>query len=96
MAKPTIFCKGCNVRFDRLDWLTNKVCENPDCNCPEIRKTMRATQVAIHRASESSRLVNKIVVTETVIPTGWEEEEDQYYIPIPGVQVINITPSKGR
>ena len=93
---PNITCKQCSKVFSRLDWLTNKVCDNPDCNCPEVKKSMQAANDAINKAKSSSRL-NAIKVTTETIPTGRIVTEDQLVINVPPITTIEITvPRKGK
>jgi hypothetical protein len=92
-----IHCKRCDKDFTRLEWMQNKVCDNPECNCPEIRKTMQQATDVINKAKESSR-VNHIKTTTTTIPTGYIDDVnvDQLEIDVPPITVIEITPPKRK
>ena len=88
-TKAMVHCKKCSKDFTRLDWMTNKVCDNPDCNCPEVKKAMQAAEAAINKAKQTSRTFIKI--TTTTMPTQRDETKDQMYIQVPPVTVIDVT-----
>jgi hypothetical protein len=88
-------CKRCDKTFDRLDWMTNKVCDNPDCNCPEIQKSMKAANDAINKAKTTSRINTIKIVTET-IPTERDESKKQYVMDAAPITSITVTPPKGK
>jgi len=94
-SSPNIHCKWCDTTFTRLDWMTKKICDNPNCNCPEVKKAMRAATTAINKAMDSSK--NEITVKEYVIPDNYDEAlgEHQLMIECPPVMVIDIKPNKG-
>lgn len=93
-SKAMIHCKPCDKHFTRLDWMKNKVCDNPECNCPEIKKSMQAAAAAISKAQQTSRNTIKIVTTS--IPTQRDESVQQYYIDVPPVTVIDVTVVKPK
>lgn len=97
-SKAQVYCKHCKRNFARLEWMTNKICDNPNCNCPEIRKSMEQATKAIDKARATSVVGrNTIKVTTTTMPTGMDENLDQYFIEIAPVTVIEVTPpKKGR
>lgn len=82
-----ITCKPCGVRMDRLDWLRNKTCENPNCNCPEVKKLRQQTQEVIDKAKGSTNVQS---VKRASVPTGYESGVPQYMIDIPDVMVIDV------
>ena len=84
-------CKGCNVWMPRLDWMTKKECENPNCTCPMVKDAMRKTRQVIETA-QGAPGKNKIVIETAFVPSNRNEERDQYYIDVPPVMVVSITP----
>lgn len=83
-------CRECKVWFPRLEWMTNKECDNPNCTCPEVRKLRQATNDVINKAKESSKINIVNVKRATISPTGYEEETPQYMIDVPDVMVIDV------
>lgn len=84
-------CRECKVWFPRLDWMTNKECNNPNCSCPEVKKLRNAANDVINKAKESSRITTNIInVKRGTIPTGYEEETPQYMVDVPDVMVIDV------
>jgi len=101
MTNPIILCKPCNRKMTRLEWMKNTACDNPDCRCPEIKKAMKATQVAIKRAQsrggeEVARMANTISTKSTPVPNGRDENIHQLYIDIPQVITIDISPKRKK
>jgi hypothetical protein len=90
-----ITCKRCDKTFTRLEWMTNKICDNPNCNCPEVRKTMEQANAVIDKAKQSSR-INSIKVTTETMPTKRNDRVDQLEIDVPPVTVVEITPVKRK
>lgn len=83
-----ITCKICKTRFDRLDWMTKKDCENPNCRCPEVVKLRQTTNDVINKAKESSG--NQQRITRTTVPTGYDADTKQYMMDVPDVLVVDI------
>lgn len=82
-------CRACKVWFARLDWMTNKECDNPNCTCPEVRKLRQTTNEVINKAKESSK-TNVVNVKRATLPTGYDEETPQYMVDVPDVMVIDV------
>lgn len=80
-------CKVCNVTMDRLTWMSNRSCENPNCKCPEVQKLRRQAQEVINKARGP---VNIQSVKRNTVPTGYDEAVDQYMVDIPDVMVVDI------
>jgi len=89
-----IHCKKCDKHFKRLEWMTNKVCDNPNCNCPEVKKAMTAANAAIEKAKQTSQNVIKTLVVS--MPTARDETKDQLDIIIPPVTVIDVIVPKRK
>lgn len=85
-----IKCKECQIWFSRVDWMTNKVCENPNCGCPEVKKLRQAANDVISKAQETGRTNVINVKRATISPTGYEETTPQYMIDVPDVMVIDV------
>jgi hypothetical protein len=88
-----ITCKPCGIRMDRLDWLRNKTCENPNCSCPEVKKLRQQTQEVIDKARGE---VNVQSVKRNTLPTGYLEEVPQYMADVPDVMVMDIIVPKNN
>lgn len=90
-----VLCKQCDTQMERLDWLTKKSCDNPNCKCPEVQKLIKATQDVIVKAQGNRTIVN---VHRGPIPHGYNAEapNGQYVIPMPDVKLITITPVAKR
>src|SRR5260370_11596386 len=86
-----VTCKQCKKSFKRITWLENRVCENPNCSCPEVKRSMKAANEAISKAQTSSKSTD-IKKYETPLPDDYDTllGENQYYVDCPPVQVINI------
>jgi len=95
MSKARIHCKHCNKNFQRLEWMKNKVCDNPNCNCPEVKASMKAANDAIEKAMKSTL----ISIHEKETPSDFDPnagEGEQLMLSCPSVMVINITPQKRK
>lgn len=82
-------CKECHVTMDRLTWMSNKSCENPNCKCPEVQKLRQTTQDVINKASRAAA-TNVQSIKRNTVPTGYSEDVDQYMVDIPDVMVVDI------
>ena len=85
-----IKCRECSRRFERLKWMANKECDNPNCRCPEVKKVRDAANEAITKASDSSRVNIINVKRAAVTPTGYDEGTPQYMCDVPDVMVIDV------
>lgn len=82
-------CRECKVWFPRLEWMTNKECNNPNCSCPEVRKLREAANDVINKAKQSSR-TNIVNTKRGTVPTGYDEPTPQYMVDVPDVLVIDV------
>lgn len=87
-------CKGCEVWMPRLDWMTKKECENPNCTCPLVKEAMRKTQQVIEQAQNGGRTINLIDTQTAFVPSDKNPREDQYFIDVPKVMTITVTPPR--
>jgi len=92
-----IKCRECDVWFQRLEWMRNKECDNPNCRCPEVAK-VRATAIkAIEKAKESSKTNIINIKRNPISPTGYDAETAQYMCDVPDVMVVDvIVPKSGN
>lgn len=91
MRNKNVTCRQCGNKFTGDEWLNNKICENPRCNCPKVQEAMRKTEEVIQKASQP---VNKITITTTMVPTRRNEQRDQLYIDMPPVMSIEVSPPR--
>lgn len=91
-----VLCKECQVWMPRIDWLTNKTCDNPNCKCPEVQKLIQQTQQVINKASGGK--VVDINIHRGAVPHGYNKDapNGQYVIDVPDVKVIYINPIKRK
>lgn len=89
MGEPIITCKECNERFSRLEWMTNRTCTNPNCRCPEVAKAREAMNQVIDKAKEVTAQYMQQARRET-IPTGYNENTDQYMCDVPDVLRVEV------
>jgi hypothetical protein len=85
-----IKCKDCQTWFMRVDWMTNKECDNPNCRCPEVKKSMQAANDVIEKASESSKANIINIKRGSITPTGYVADIPQYMCDVPDVMVIDM------
>lgn len=90
VVTANIMCKLCDKRFERLEWMKNKDCDNPNCRCPEIQKLKQITNQVIDKASRSSSAANIQSIKRNTLPTGYEEKVNQYMVDVPDVMVVDI------
>ncbi len=93
VVNKNILCKLCDKRFDRLEWMKNKECDNPNCRCPEVQKLKKVTQQVINKASESSEAAvngNVQAMHRGTVPTGYKADTPQYMVDVPDVLVVDI------
>lgn len=91
MHNPNVRCKQCDKQFTRLEWMTNKTCENPNCNCPEVKKAINEATNVIEKVMRSTQ----IEVSENTVPDGWDDtapDGTQLQVSCPLVQVTDVTP----
>lgn len=86
---PQILCKGCDQHMGRLEWMSKKTCDNPNCKCPEVQKLIQQTNAVITKAQQSS--YNVISINRGGVPHGYDATVDQVVINVPDVKVITIT-----
>lgn len=91
MTDPRITCKQCKTVMTRLEWMTNKSCEQPDCKCPEVQKLVQATQQVINKAAGRQPAAFSYV-HRGAVPHGYKEGPDLYWLACPDVKVITVTP----
>lgn len=78
-----ITCRECKRVFDdRLEWMTNKVCENPNCRCPEVQRAMNMTTNAIEKAKTKPYIH---IVKQSPVKEDIDGKVSQYYIEVPDV-----------
>lgn len=98
--RGSVTCKGCHKKFSYQQWQEQKVCENPDCNCPSVRRSMMLTQQVITKMKGSSGKVENIInTTITPVPDGWADiadGDDVYQYACPPVMQIKVTPPGAR
>jgi hypothetical protein len=70
--------------------MTNKECDNPNCRCPEVKKSMQAANDVIEKASESSKANIINIKRGSITPTGYVADVSQYMIDVPDVMVIDV------
>ena len=87
-----ITCKPCGQMMDRLGWMANKTCENPNCNCPEVVKLRKQTQEVIDKA----RGVTVQSVKRNTLPTGYDDKLHQYMVDVPDVLVVDVIVPKNN
>lgn len=90
MTDIRIKCKECQTWFMRVDWMSNKECDNPNCRCPEVQKLKQAANDVIEKASESSKVNIINIKRGPITPTGYIAENSQYMMDIPDVMVIDM------
>lgn len=98
MSNPLITCRQCDCKMSRMEWLTNTTCPQPNCKCPEVQKLVKATQVAIQNARDGVNVTPAAMsyVHRGPVPHGYKDGIDQYYIKVPDVKVITVTPTPMR
>jgi hypothetical protein len=92
--KVIIRCNQCQERFSRLEWMTNKNCDNPNCSCPEVKKVAaQATQAINNAKSRAGFQMAKIVVP---LPTQMKADVEQYYIDVEPMVVYEIHKNRSK
>lgn len=94
-SKAMLRCNQCQEHMPRLEWMTRKECDNPNCKCPEVQKLIKATQDAIQKAQKPRTTVE---VHRGSVPHGYDADaaNGQYVIPMPDVKVITVTPVRKK
>jgi hypothetical protein len=82
-----ITCKKCEKKFSRLEYMTHKTCENPNCTCPEVARLRQQAKDVIEKARLTS---NVQAVKRASPPTGYIEDQAQYMVDVPDVMTIDI------
>lgn len=85
-AGKLVFCKKCQTR---VEWLTKRDCENPECTCPEVQKLRKVTQEVIEKAQQTAAQ-NVQQIRRNTPPTGYLEDVPQYMVDVPDVMVIDV------
>jgi hypothetical protein len=93
-SSARVHCKACKVWMPRLEWMTKKECDNPNCTCPEVKKMVKRAAEVIDKARGSSR--NSIQISTSFVPDNNNEVVDQYFIEVPKVMTMIITPPNAR
>lgn len=89
-----IKCKQCEKKFSRLEWMTNKNCDNPNCSCPEVKKVAAQANTAIQVAKQKAGFnVTKKIIP---IPTQCDSTKDQYFIEVEPLIMYEIHKAKKK
>lgn len=99
MNKGNVLCKECGKKFSYQQWHDQKICENPQCNCPSVQQSMKMAQQTIDKMKDSVKVINLITVTTNEVPDGEDEAPkgvSLYEYSVPKVMAIKITPPGAR